>query len=211
MAQSNIRTTRLELIRTKARIKVAAKGLNLLKMKRSSLVLAFFEMVRQIKLMRGSMLESVVKAQDSLKMAELMSGRITIERIAAENTEASARASSKNIMGVKIPDLEVGSESASDPGYEVISIPTPVFDAKKDYEEVFRLLIEVAEKENALRLLLYEIEKLNRRSNAIENVAIPKLKEKASYIKQRLDDMERDQIVSIKYIKAKLEAQEAIE
>jgi V/A-type H+-transporting ATPase subunit D len=86
-------------------------------------------------------------------------------------------------------------------------MPASVFDAKRSYENLFKLLIEVAEKENALRLLLYEIEKLNRRSNAIENVAIPKLKEKASYIKQRLDDMERDQIVSIKYIKGKLESE----
>lgn len=206
MAQSNIRTTRLELIRTRARIKVAAKGLNLLKMKRSSLVLAFFDMARQIKLMRGNMLESVRLAADSVKIADIMSGRITMERIAAENAEASARASSKNIMGVKIPDLEIRS-NAVDAGYSVISMPASVFDAKKSYENLFKLLIEVAEKENALRLLLYEIEKLNRRSNAIENVAIPKLKEKSSYIKQRLDDMERDQIVSIKYIKGKIESE----
>jgi V/A-type H+-transporting ATPase subunit D len=208
MAQSNIRTTRLELIKTRSRIKVAAKGLNLLKMKRSSLVLAFFEMAKQIKLMRGNMVESVRIAQDSLKMADLMAGRITLERIAAENAETSARASSKNIMGVKIPDLEVQSGTQNEPSYEIISIPASVFDAKKSYENLFKLLIEVAEKENALRLLLYEIEKLNRRSNAIENVAIPKLKEKASYIKQRLDDMERDQIVSIKYIKGKLNSKE---
>ncbi len=207
MAQSNIRTTRLELIKTRARIKVAAKGLNLLKMKRSSLVLAFFDMARQIRLMRGNMLESVRQAADSVKIADIMSGRITMERIAAENAEASARASSKNIMGVKIPDLEIKSNGTEDAVYSVISMPASVFDAKRSYENLFKLLIEVAEKENALRLLLYEIEKLNRRSNAIENVAIPKLKEKASYIKQRLDDMERDQIVSIKYIKGKLESE----
>lgn len=207
MAQINIRTTRLELIKTRSRIKVAAKGLNLLKMKRSSLVLAFFEMAKQIKLMRGDMLESVKIAQDSLIVADMLAGRIMIERIATENSEVSAKASSSNIMGVKIPNLEVtGSEAQNQ--YDAISVPASVFDLKKNYEKLFKMLIEIAEKENALRLLLYEIEKLNRRSNAIENVAIPKLKQKAAYIKQRLDDMERDQIVSIKYIKGKLDAQE---
>jgi len=175
-------------------------------MKRSSLVLAFFEMAKQIKLMRGSMLESVRIAEDSIKVADIMAGRITLERIAAENAELTAKASSKNIMGVKIPNLEVNQGQNPGDAYQVMSMPASVFDAKKSYENLFRLLIEVAEKENALRLLLYEIEKLNRRSNAIENVAIPKLQEKAAYIKQRLDDMERDQIVSIKYIKGKLES-----
>ena len=209
MAQSNIKTTRLELIKTRARIKVATKGLNLLKMKRSSLVLAFFNMAKEIKIMRGNMLESVKHAQDSIKLAEIMYGRIAIERISAENYEALAKASSKNIMGVKIPDLEVKSDSQMSAAYNIMSIPAPVFDSKQNYEKLFMLLVEVAEKENALRLLLREIEKLNRRSSAIENVAIPKLMEKSAYIKQRLDDMERDQIVSIKYIKGKIEAQGA--
>ncbi len=209
MALSNIKTTRLELIKTRTRIKVAAKGLNLLKMKRSSLVLAFFNMAKEIKIMRGNMLESVKQAQDSVKLAEIMYGRITIERISAENYEALAKASSKNIMGVKIPDLEVKSNLQMGSAYNIMSIPAPVFDSKQNYEKLFMLLVEVAEKENALRLLLREIEKLNRRSSAIENVAIPKLMEKSAYIKQRLDDMERDQIVSIKYIKGKIEAQGA--
>ena len=55
MAQSNLKTTRIELIKTKGRIRVASKGLNLLKMKRSSLVLEFFDLARQIKALRGNL------------------------------------------------------------------------------------------------------------------------------------------------------------
>ena len=83
-------------------------------------------------------------------------------------------------------------------------MPTAVEDARKSYKSLFSLLIEIAEKENSLRKLLYEIEKLNRRANAIENVVIPNMQGKISYIRQRLEDLERDQTVSLKFIKRKI-------
>ncbi len=209
MAQSNVKTTRLELMKTKAKIRIAAKGLNLLKMKRSSLVLAFFDLAKQIKEIRGNMLDSVKVAEESLRIADIISGRINLERIAAESAEVEAKASSKNIMGVRIPNLEIKSGNAYSEGYELVSIPTAIGDAKDSYAKLFKMLIEVAEKENSLRRLLLEIEKLNRRSNAIENVAIPKLEDNANYIKQRLEDMERDQIVSVKFIKSKISEKSA--
>ena len=210
-AQTNIRTTRLEMIHTKARIKTASKGLGLLKMKRASLVLEFFDMAKQIESLMTGMKDSVQRAMDSTAMAEFNVGRINLERIAAEQAEVIMGVDAKNVMGVRMPRLEVqkgasGSafESASGRIYNIISLPTSIDDARHSYMTLFRLMIEVAEKENSLRMLLYEIEKLNRRANAIENVVVPALKYKVGYIRQRLEDLERDQIVSIKFMKRKM-------
>jgi V/A-type H+-transporting ATPase subunit D len=204
MPQSNIKTTRLELIRTKARIGVASKGLELLKLKRASLVLEFFELARQIQLLKANLRDSVSRAMDSLKIAEVDAGRISLERIAAEQVPVLAGVEAKNVMGVRIPSVNIESKGILSVAYELISVPTSVEDAKRNYGSLFKLLIEVAERESSLRKLLYEIEKLNRRANAIENVVIPNMKEKASYIKQRLEDLERDQTVSLKFIKRKI-------
>jgi V/A-type H+-transporting ATPase subunit D len=204
MPQSNIKTTRIELIRTKARIKVATKGLELLKLKRASLVLEFFELAKQIQLLKANLRDSTQRAMDSTKIAEIDAGRISLERIAAEQKPIMAGVEAKNVMGVRIPNVNVGGQSAISLAYELISVPTSVEDARRNYGKLFNLLIEVAEKESSLRKLLYEIEKLNRRANAIENVVIPNLKDKASYIKQRLEDLERDQTVSLKFIKRKM-------
>ncbi len=204
MPKGSVKTTRMELIRTKARIKVASKGLTLLKMKRTSLVLAFFDLARQIKLMRESMRNAVSSAMESARLAELHAGRIILERIAAEQSHIGASVEARNVMGVKIPNVELGNRAKLSEAYELISVPTSVEDAKRSYLTLFNMLVEVAEKENSLRKLLYEIEKINRRTNAIENVAIPDMLDRAAYIKLRLEDMERDQIVSIKFIKGKL-------
>jgi V/A-type H+-transporting ATPase subunit D len=204
MPQSNIKTTRIELIRTKARIKVASKGLDLLKLKRASLVLEFFELARQIQLLKANLRKSVERAMDSIKIAEVDAGRISLERIAIEQTPVLAGVEAKNVMGVRIPNVNIEKGGMLSIAYELISVPTAVEDARRNYRKLFQLLIDVAEKESSLRKLLHEIEKLNRRANAIENVVIPNLKEKSSYIKQRLEDLERDQIVSLKFIKRKM-------
>jgi len=202
----NIKTTRMELIKTKARMSVAGKGLNLLKVKRSSLVLEFFNLARQIELLKGSMSKNVEKAYESTKVAEIVAGKIVLERIAAEQSRIGASVTAKNVMGVKIPNISVDMGALS-VAYELISVPAAIDDAQMSYQRLFKMLIEIAEKENSLRKLLYEIEKLNRRVNALENITLPRLAGKAIYIKQRLDDMERDQIVSLKFVKGKLNEQ----
>lgn len=202
--QSNIKTTRIELIRTKRRIAIAQKGLSLLKMKRSSLVLEFFNLARQIQKLRGNLPGTVARARESIRMADIVAGRINLERVAAEQGSAMASVEAKNVMGVKIPNISIEHAATMSSGYELVSVPSAIEDGKANYNLLFKMLIEIAEKENALRKLLHEIEKLNRRANAIENVAIPNMWEKAKYIRQRLEDMERDNIVSLKFIKGKI-------
>jgi V/A-type H+-transporting ATPase subunit D len=203
MAASDTKTTRLELIRTKARVRVAAKGLSLLKMKRGSLVMEFFEMAKQIRSMRENMRESVARAMESIKIAEAQAGTIEVERIAAEQGSASATVNARNVMGVVIPNVELSLRDYG-AGYGVVSVPTSITDAKSSFATLSRLIVEVVEKEASLRKLLNEIEKLNRRANAIENVVIPSMKNRIVYIKQRLEDLERDQTVSLKFIKRRM-------
>ncbi len=202
MSNINIKITRIELIRTKNSIKVARKGLNLLKMKRSSLVMAFLDLARQIEAMKEDMRNSIEKAMNANRMADISLGSIVFDRIAYEQANRTAVVSSKNIMGVKIPNIEMGSaKTTTSEEY----LPLYVVDVIHAYNDLLKMLIEVAAKETALKEILYEIEKLNRRSNAIEHVSIPALVYKAKYIQDRLEDMERDQTVSLKFIKGKLD------
>ena len=179
----------------------------MLKLKRASLVLEFFNLAKSIQLLKANLKDAVSRSAESVKIAEIDAGRITLDRIAAEQSPVTAGFDAKNVMGVKIPNISIDSKAAELTAYDLISVPTAVEDARRNYGKLLKLLIDVAEKENSLRKLLYEIEKLNRRANAIENVIIPRLLDKASYIKQRLEDLERDQIVSIKFIKRKLSGQ----
>ena len=204
MAVNDVKITRLELIKTKSRIKVAAKGLSLLKMKRSRLILEFFELAREIQLMNQNIVEHVSRAMDTSKIAEAQAGRLNFERIAARKRNEQINVNVSNVMGVKIPNLNIKERNNKSLKYELISVSASIEDVRKNYTILLTLLIEIAEKQNSLKRLLHEIEKLNRRSNAIDNVVIPKMQQRSKYIKQRLEDIERDQIISLKVIKRKI-------
>jgi V/A-type H+-transporting ATPase subunit D len=196
-----IRVTRRELIATKKRIKTADRGLQLLKMKRSSLILEFFELAKQVRDMKTDLKGLQSKCRESIEIADALSGRITIERVAQEQSEKMASLKARNVMGLVIPNININENIDILSKNDSITVPTPVYDAKNLYSQFLSMLIEIAEKETAMRKLLNEVYKLNRRTNSIENVIIPRWGMKIKYIKQSLDDMERDRLVSIKFIK----------
>ncbi len=202
-----IRPTRIELINTNKRIRLAKRGLDLLKMKRSSLVMEFFKISRTVKGLREGLREKIGEALESLRVAQLMSGNMTLERVALMFANTYASVKTRNVMGVRIPELELDlGESVISELYRASSVPVPVNEAISQFEEVLQLLLEVAEKENSMRRLLHEIERTKRRSNAIENIMIPRLKENAKYIRMHLDEMERETFTTLKTIKKKMES-----
>ncbi len=54
-SNADIRPTRLEYLRTKKRIKIAKKGLKLLKLKRQALILEFFSISKASSRLRGEL------------------------------------------------------------------------------------------------------------------------------------------------------------
>ncbi len=212
MAQIDLKPTRIELIRTRRRIKLAKRGLDLLKMKRSSLVMEFFNISRSVKGLRENLRADVEDALETIRAAEIKSGTMNLERIAYMSADSTIGVNLKNVMGVRIPELSRNyDQTILSNQYRAISVPTAVNDAIKKFEYVYTQIVEIAEKENSMRKLLHEIDKTKRRSNAIENILIPQLTQSAKLIRMRLDELERDMFTTLKMVKRKMnrKAQEA--
>lgn len=212
MPAQQIKPTRIELIRTNRRIKLAKRGLDLLKMKRNALVMEFFNISRKIRGLRENLREDIGRAIDSLKLAEVMSGAMELERVAQMSSSSNVGVGAKNVMGVRVPELSVKAGlSVLSPEYRATAVSAPVNDAIKKFEKVLSSMLEIAEKENSMRRLLQEIDKTKRRSNAIENILIPQLTYSAKQIRMRLDEIERDTFTTLKVIKRKMVQREAEE
>lgn len=202
-AVANIRPTRLEYIRTKKRILIAKKGLKLLKLKRQALILEFFNTSRTAAALRESLQAELAKGYESIKMAEILAGAMRLENESMKlPMMGNLQVMSKSIMGVHIPKLKGGQRQI----YEeyLLELPTSITEAISTFQRIHKIVLDVAEKETALRKLLYEIERTKRKSNAIENVFIPRLLAAVKFITFRLDEIERDTFIMLKTVKRKM-------
>ena len=174
-AAINVRPTRMEYLRTVRRIAMSRKGLKLLKLKRSALILEFFNMSKKVASLRSGLQTKLVKGYEGIHGSEMFVGPVRLEYESLRIPKIhDLTLKSKNVMGVRIP--EVMTESSGRAGQEyLLEIPASVNQAVKAFQDVHQMVLDVPENETALRKLHLEIEKTKRRSNAIENVLIPRL------------------------------------
>jgi V/A-type H+-transporting ATPase subunit D len=204
----NIRPTRLEYIRTKRRILIAKKGLKLLKLKRQALILEFFNTSKTATALRTGLQVELIKGYQSIRMAEMLAGTMRLENEAMKIPQLNKLLiKPKNVMGVRIPKLQ-GGHSEKILTEHLLELPISINEAIKAFQQVHKMVLDVAEKETTLRKLLYEIEKTKRKSNAIENVFIPRLLAAVKFIIFRLDEIERDTFIMLKTVKRKMEERE---
>ncbi len=204
MSTSDVKPTRMELIETKRKIKLSKSGYKLLKMKRDGLIMEFFELLPKVKDLRSQLSELYTNAMEKLAIAVAADGKIALESAAnCLNKAPEVKLSSKNIMGVVVPSVEVTAveKSLEDRGYGLIGTSIRVDEAVHAFEKLSEMIILAAEGETTMKKLLDEIESTKRRVNALEFKVIPNLEEVAKYISFRLEELERESIFGLKRIK----------
>jgi V/A-type H+-transporting ATPase subunit D len=195
-------------LRAKNRIKIAQKGLKLLKLKRQALILEFFNISKSSAKLRGQLNSELIKGYQSIRMAEMLDGEMRLENEAMKIPQLKKLLiTPKNVMGVKIPRLEGGTREQALTEY-LLEIPVSISEAMKAFQEVHKIVLDVAEKETTLRKLLNEIEKTKRKANAIENVFIPRLEAAVKFILFRLGEIERETFTMLKTVKRKISERE---
>ncbi len=206
MALKDVKPTRSELINLKKKIKLSERGYNILKMKRDGLILEFFKVLEEAKETRGEILEKYERAFEMVALANTVEGAIGVKAAAMAVKESpTLDLKKKNIMGVVVPEIESQAvrKTLAERGYGVLGTTSVIDETASAFEELVEAIIHAAEMETTMKRLLDEIESTKRRVNALEFKVIPELKEAGDFIKMRLDEMERDELVRLKKIKAK--------
>lgn len=205
---TNISPNRSELLKLKNKIITAKNGHSLLKKKRDGLIMDFFALLANAKDLRSEMQDSFKSSTSSLKRTRILSYDLEL-KIYSKTTKGRNLVDfqSKNIMGLSVPEIksEFASRELVDRNRTIYSSFT-MDETIREYEELVKKIIIVAEVETAMVRLLNEIEKTKRRVNGLEFSIIPRLEESASFVKLSLEEQERDNIIRLKKIKAKLNA-----
>jgi V/A-type H+-transporting ATPase subunit D len=201
--------TRMELLYLRRRVKLAEKGHDLLREKRDALIAEFFDVVGEVREARKEAEEKLQEAFNYLILAQARLGVDEVRQLSLMTPqEISLDFSSRSIMGVNVPLLELQSELVRDVterGYGFTDSSAAVDKCARSFEEALKKIIKLAELEEAVRNLAGEVEKTKRRVNALEYVMIPRLKTTRKYIQMRLEEMERENFTRLKKIKAMLE------
>ncbi len=204
MAES-VRPTRMELLNTKQKLTLAEKGHKILKQKRDALVMEFFNIVKKASNLRDKLDRQTIAAYKALAIARAFHGEAFIEAQTLAAVQAPMVAiSTKNVMGLKIPVIS----SPEFPHSKIYSVhgTTAKFDeAVYAFRECLRLALQLAETETALKRLLMEIEKTNRRVNALEYNVQPNLRGTIKMIAGHLNRLESEQFFALKVTKKRLE------
>ncbi len=175
-----------------------------MKLKRQALILEFFNINKASSRLRSELQLELNKGYQSIRMAEMLDGEMRLENEAMKIPQLKKLLiTPKNVMGVSIPKLEGGTREQALTEY-LLEIPVSISEAMKAFQEIHKIVLDVAEKETTLRKLLHEIDKTKRKANAIENVFIPGLQSAVKFITFRLEEMERDTFTMLKTVKRKM-------
>ncbi|MDD5502107.1 MAG: V-type ATP synthase subunit D [Candidatus Thermoplasmatota archaeon] len=207
MPKQDVKPTRTELIEMKRKIALSQRGYKLLKMKRDGLIMEFFKTLSKAKDVRAKMTQDYVLAEDRLVVAKCVEGEAVVNSAAfAIGHNPSVTMGTKNVMGVVVPtkiESETAKRRVDQKGYGVVGMSARINEAANAYEQLVEDIILAAELETTLKRLVDEIEKTKRRVNALEFKVMPELQESESFIRLRLEEMERENVFRLKKIKTK--------
>jgi len=208
-----VRPTRAELLERKQQIALAQQGMDLLKQKRDALLIEFMSVMDETLRLSESLQKTVSEAQYSLAVAKAVDGTVTLRSAGlATHGEVVVDMSGTKIMGVAVPVVTKGESplrTSFTRGYAVTGISSRVDETADKFERILEVIIEYADIETRLKRLGEEINKTNRRVNALEQVTVPALREQVSYISQTLDERAREDLFRLKKVKKKIESKKA--
>ncbi|MCA9496127.1 MAG: V-type ATP synthase subunit D [Nanoarchaeota archaeon] len=203
----NISPNRSELIKTNNKVKMAQRGHSLLKKKRDGLIIDFFKLLENAKDLRGEMINAFKESEISMKRTRILSFDLEL-KIYSKTTKGRNLIDfqSKNIMGLSVPQIksEFKKRNLIERQKTIYSSFT-LDETIKKYEDLVEKIIIIAEIETAMIRLLDEIERTKRRVNGLEFNIIPQLQKQVDFVKLSLEEQERDNIIRLKKIKAKLQ------
>ncbi len=205
MASTQITPTRMELSKQKKKLATATRGHKLLKDKRDELMRQFLILVRENKRLREKVEKGIAAANQNFVLAQSgTSEQVLNAALLAPKQEVGLEISTKNIMSVDVPVLQVKMRSAEDNdvySYGLAFTSSDLDEAVRSLADLLPDMLRLAEVEKACQLMATEIEKTRRRVNALEHVMIPDAEENIKYITMKLDENERSTQIRLMKVK----------
>ena len=201
--------TKTSLIAAQNSLELSRKGYELLDKKRNVLIMTIMSFIEKAEEIQKKVEVVFGDAYEALQTANITMGISNIEQIAQSIPEASGfEVLDKSIMGVEIPEISRQEEKLIH-YYSFYHTNTALDVAMQKFHEVKLLLYELSEIEDSVYKLAMEVKRTQKRTNALQNIQIPKYEEIAGKILEVLEEREREDFFRLKVVKKKGEKKAA--
>lgn len=193
--------TKSNLIKAKASLELSNKGFELMDKKRNVLIKEMMNLVDRAKGIQEKIYNKLDEAYDYLQKLNITMGIKNVESIARSvPKDEEFEILLKSVMGVDIPTIKY-EKSPVTPSYGFHNT-NPALDAAAEcFREVKYMMYELAEIDNSIFKLAKEIQKTQKRTNALQHIQIPRYKEQVKYIQEALEEKEREDFFRLKRMK----------
>lgn len=202
MPVTKIHPTRINLIRTKKTLKQSKSGLELLERKRDVLMRELRHFTYDAKKLRDEINSVLAGAFQHLIESKVIRGSESVENVAlASSLKENFILDHRSIMGVTVPIVKFQMEQDAKPEYGFADTSAMLDKTFNEFNRALEQIAQLAELEGAVFRIASDIQKTQKRVNALKHVFIPRYTEIVNHIELVLEEKEREEFIRMKKAK----------
>lgn len=203
MARLRVAPTRSNLLNLRRTLGLAREGYEILDRKREVLTAELLRVAHDAAIMQDKAWAELAEAYRALEVARLSMGREHLEWAALsvkETIDVDIRLHS--IMGVALPVIEAHGAPPETP-YGLGDTNVSLDEAAARFRQVLIGIPNLSETMTTVWRLARELQKTQRRVNALQYIFIPQYEETIAFIESTLEEREREETFRLKRLKSR--------
>lgn len=194
--------TKTNLFKAKHELRFSTEGCELLHQKRDVLVMELMSVSAMFSEREEQLRKSITTAMDDFAPAYLLSGQETMERLfSGMRGDISLTVKERSVMGTFVPEVDI-EDAPGGLAFSGLLDSSPAMDAAiTGVGDVLESLVKYVETVATIWRLATEVEKTQRRINAIENIFIPESRETVEWIESVMEENDREELFRRKLLK----------
>jgi V/A-type H+-transporting ATPase subunit D len=206
MRLTDVPATKSNLLRLQEHFGFVKAGHELLDQKREVLLEELIDIHRESRQLRRQLETELAALYAVLRDALLAQGRTPLEEEALAGAGSQQlRVRERTVMGVIVPLLELDATDLQGPVTAPGWAPPGAAHVRRRVRQLLPALVRLAEVEVSCRRLAAELQKTQRKVNALENIFIPQYRDTIHFIEATLEEKEREALFHLKRLKGRRE------
>ena len=196
-----VNPNRMELMRLRKRLAIAIRGHDLLQDKLEEMMRRFLVLLKDLDKAESDFQDRTQNIVRDLLYCRITSPKADFsEALSKINSQLTLKITTARIMNLKVPVFAI-EELNIDKQYDFFKTSAQLDLVVAGAGDYIRSLLRLAQLLKTLDILSYEIERTRRRVNALEYMLIPSIRDTMRYIGQKLNELERGNLVRLMRVK----------